>query len=438
MLLESADEHSDARRQIANGPLIDSATIPPENVMRARSRLGLAIAGLTVASLALGAAPLAARQRAQEAAFKATLVPIRGDKALDFWYRTPTSSGPSLSVVERVNPNDAVLLLVLLEGIGDAGRGKGQVTLRVSTIDPAGETEILAEDVPAWDDTLPAKGILTISRAVLEFYFDDKEPAGTTTIVVEATDAGSGTTARTEAALELVPWSYGLVPDDEHAGDWVTDYYRAPAPGQAVRAYLEYADVESKKTEGWNYAVLGFYRTIFQGSPWLVDHLVGRFEGADNSQQMKIIAMLHLVGQGERIEQLPFGDEASRKKVRAEAEKLVLPDPYAPIEGPVQLDLLWGEFLATGRYAPVRQLVTALDLAPFEDDVEAFPKSKKTEKDKQRFLKGVTFQAARWSLDSNMKQHPLVLAYATQIAEQEKLGKDARKQLEALLEKHRR
>ena len=410
--------------------------------MIARRLLGPAIAGLTAASLAsLGAAPIAtpiaAPQRAQAAGtFKATLVPVRGDRALDFWYRTPAASEPNLAVVERVHPNDAVLLLVLLEGMGDTGGGKGRVSLRFSTIDTAGETEVLAEDVPAWDDTLPPKGIITISRALPEFYFDDEEPMGTSTIVVEARDAGSGTTVRTQAALELVPWTYGQVPDDEQEGDWMVAYYRAPAPGQAVRAYLEYAEVENPKSEGWNYAVLGFYRSIFQVSPWLVDHLVARFEGADDTQQMKIIAMLHLVGQAERIEQLPFGDPDSRKRVRANAEELVLPDPYATIEGPVQLDLRWGEFLATGRYAPVRQLVTALDLAPFEDAVEAFPKSKKTERDKERFWKGVTFQAARWSLDSNMTQHPLVLAYAQHVAEHEKLGKDARTQLAELLDEH--
>lgn len=367
--------------------------------------------GVAVALALLGAAPFAPRaQRAPLAvggagasdAFKITLAPIRADKALDFWYRTPPSSAPKLTAVERVNPNDAVLLLVVLEGIGNTGGGKGRVTLRISTVDGAGVTEVLGEDIPAWDGELPPPGILVVSRALPEFALDDEEALGTTQVIVEARDAGSGKTSRSEAALELVPWTYGEAPADAEAfSRWMGTYHQAFQPAQAVRAYLEYADVEDKQSKSWNFAMLGFFRTVFQSAPWLVDHLVARHDACDDAQRMKLF-----------------------------------PDPYATITGPQQLDLLWGEFLASGRYAPIRQLITALELAPFEDAVEEFPKSKKTDKDKERFWKGVTFQAARWSLDSNMKQYPLVLAYARSAAEREKLGKEERKQLEALLEKH--
>ncbi|HZL98838.1 MAG TPA: hypothetical protein VFD43_01180 [Planctomycetota bacterium] len=97
------------------------------------------------------------------------LLPVRADKDLDFWYRTAQSSGPTFAVAQRVNPNDAVLLLVMLDNIGDTGGGQGKVTFRVATQDPAGVQEILGEDIPAWDDALPPPGILVLSHAVPEF-----------------------------------------------------------------------------------------------------------------------------------------------------------------------------------------------------------------------------------------------------------------------------
>lgn len=389
--------------------------------------------------LVLGAAlvaPAPCPARAEEGEFKAKLAIVRADKALDFWYRTAQSSGPTLSIVERVNPLDSVLLLVIFDGIGDAGGGKGKVTLALSTIDAAGETHVLAQDIPAWEGTPPSKGILVMSRAVPEFSFDEKEPMGTSTIVAEARDEGSGRTARSEAQLELVPWSYGDVPADHAAcEEWMWEYYRAPKPAQAVRAYLEYADLENRDGKSVNYAVLGFFRTVFQDAPWLVAHLAARFDPANKEQAKKIVVMLHLLGHDERIQKLSFPD-GKVHGMPGELAQMVLPDPYADTIGSAELDLLWGEFLASGRYKPVRQIISVLGLAPFEDEIKAYPKSKKTDEDKQRLLKGVTFQAARWSLDSNMQRHPLVAGYARYAAENETLGQDERAQLEALLAKN--
>ena len=398
-----------------------------------RRLASLALGSLLVLGAAL-AAP--APPRAPEGEFQAKLFIIRGDKALDFWHRTDESSGPHLALVGHVNPNDSVLLLVVLQGLGDAGGGKGKVTLTISTIDPAGQTQVMARDVSAWDGPLPPEGILVMSQAVPEFFLDE-EPMGTTTIVVEARDAGSGTTSRSEAQLELVPWSYGDVPADAAAFEqWMWEYYLHPKPAEAVRAWLEYANFQSRDDKSLNYAVLGFFKTVFQASPWLVDHLVSRFDSAKPEQGTKIMLMLHLLGQDERLPSLPLDSDKVREQLYSTFAQLELPDPYAAITGSEQLDLLWGEFLATGRYRPVRQLILNLGFAPFEADFKAYSKSKKTDEDKERALKGLAFQAARWSLDSNMEAHPLVAAYARWAAKHETLGKDERAQLEALLAKH--
>ena len=369
--------------------------------------------------------------------FKATLSIVRADKGLDVWYRAAHDSSPALALVHQVNPGENVLLLVVLEGIGDAGGGRGKVTLDLSTVDADRKTQVLASDVPAWDDALPSQGQLVLSRAVPEFAFGDKDPPGTTTIVAEAHDAGSGRTARSEAQLELVPWTYGEVPADHAACDqWMWEYYRAPKPAQAVRAWLEYADLQNRDGQSPNFAVLGFFRSLFQASPWLVDHLVARFDPTRPDQSTKITLMLHLLGQDARLATLPVGDEQVREHIAQNLAQVSLPDPYRELTSPAQLDLLWGEFLATGRYAPVRQLITALALAPFDDAVAAFASSQKTDEDKERLRQGLIFQGARWSLDSNMAGHPLVVAYARWAAEHETLGAEERAQLEALLEKH--
>ncbi|HZL98837.1 MAG TPA: hypothetical protein VFD43_01175 [Planctomycetota bacterium] len=145
--------------------------------------------------------------------------------------------------------------------------------------------------------------------------------------------------------------------------------------------------------------------------------------------------MLQLLGEMERFQALSSGDE-TRSKARSAAERIQELDGGEAVVGAPRLDLLWGEFFATGRYAAVRKIVGALSLAPFEPDVGRYIRSAKSAGDMERGVKGMSFMAARWSLDSNMKQHPLVLGYVRYAAEHEQLGKDELEQGRALLAKY--
>lgn len=70
--------------------------------------------------------------------------------------------------------------------------------------------------------------------------------------------------------------------------------------------------------------------------------------------------------------------------------------------------MLWTQFFATGDIVPVRQIATALTAAerasPFEAAVTG---------------------AARWSLESNCVQHPLVHAYCDDLARHDRELPDA-------------
>jgi hypothetical protein len=78
-----------------------------------------------------------------------------------------------------------------------------------------------------------------------------------------------------------------------------------------------------------------------------------------------------------------------------------------PVDHPLVLDALWGTFMATGEAAPVECIIAVL---PWVWQLD----SRNTPQDAQgnrqldfRFLIG---GAAEWSLSSNARQHPKVLA----------------------------
>lgn len=85
------------------------------------------------------------------------------------------------------------------------------------------------------------------------------------------------------------------------------------------------------------------------------------------------------------------------------------------VNNPATLDMLWGYFLATGDEKPIRRIVSALDLSKHAGALDKFKTSEKTDQNRKEAYLDVTFQAARWSLESNSRQHPQVLKYCESI-----------------------
>jgi len=74
-----------------------------------------------------------------------------------------------------------------------------------------------------------------------------------------------------------------------------------------------------------------------------------------------------------------------------------------PARTPDDLDRLWGNFFITGDYAPVSRILDVLDLADAQDNV-------------------VLKRVARWSLGSNMQQHPKLMKLARERAKDRPAG----------------
>lgn len=43
--------------------------------------------------------------------------------------------------------------------------------------------------------------------------------------------------------------------------------------------------------------------------------------------------------------------------------------PYGIIKNPYQLDMLWGEFSASGAYKPIQKLIQTLDYGKYEGEL---------------------------------------------------------------------
>jgi hypothetical protein len=212
-------------------------------------------------------------------------------------------------------------------------------------------------------------------------------------------------------------------------------YYQAPQPEVAVRLYLEQATMKTRHDD-WNHAVLGVFRAVFAENPWLLDPLVSRYEVSGAERRVRILSMLHMLGDDSRLEAaLAHEPEETREAMRRTLADWHPPDPAAPLEHPALLDANWGEFFATGRYEPVRRIVRALRWADDERVVQTARETPEDELDREAVMRGLTFMAARWSLESNMAEHPLVAEYAWWMLVNDELDEAEERQLAPLVAK---
>jgi len=60
------------------------------------------------------------------------------------------------------------------------------------------------------------------------------------------------------------------------------------------------------------------------------------------------------------LAKLSSEEKATLKEI--EAQKKEIPNIYGKIESGTQLDMLWGEFFATGKYKPLKKIAEGLDI----------------------------------------------------------------------------
>ena len=83
----------------------------------------------------------------------------------------------------------------------------------------------------------------------------------------------------------------------------------------------------------------------------------------------------------------------------------------APLTG-TQLDVLWGRFFASGRYAPIRELAAILAYHPYKDALDDYQKLEKKPPEPPAGLRqSAVFRALIWSLRSNIQQDKVVRDY---------------------------
>ena len=182
----------------------------------------------------------------------------------------------------------------------------------------------------------------------------------------------------------------------EQVGSWLMNYYQKPDPSKVPDA-VEYMSKAKVLDNNAIPAIFGFLAGVFQDNPKKVADWVERLSSLEESHLGVLVLGLwyaNLPDSQKRVYAILDAHPNLKKNFQFLYQGTPMSVEHIPLEqGPWVIDVLWGNFMATGSKVPVLRIASALPWIDVKGDIN-------------RLLVG---GSARWSLTSNAEQHKRVL-----------------------------
>jgi hypothetical protein len=210
--------------------------------------------------------------------------------------------------------------------------------------------------------------------------------------------------------------------------DWLSSYYKKPTPDVLVKNVRSLAKEGVLKKESAKPPLVAFFSRIMAQNPQQIDGWLTELGDLEEEEK----EVLYTAAWFSDTEEA----RAYFTKHKMDAYLHKAPDILQmEADEPSKLDMFWGYFMATGDIKPIRRVVSALELSKYEGAAKRYQSSAQTDQDKKEAYLDATFQSAMWSLESNCRQHPLVLEHCEKLFAEEKLPKGQRLWLAVVLSK---
>lgn len=184
-----------------------------------------------------------------------------------------------------------------------------------------------------------------------------------------------------------------------HAEDWLSHYYEHPTPERfvtEVRAWSKAGSLSNLKTAALISVFLG---RVIAANPTQVDAWLTQLDDLKGGDRQMLLSAASL--SATKDAQAYLSRQPDAEKYRAIPMDIRTLEPKSP----AVLDMLWADFFATGEAVPIKRIVLALNYDKYSGALDRYAKSEKTEKDRNDAILEAVFRAAKWSLESNAKQH---------------------------------
>jgi len=369
-------------------------------------------------ALAIAAMAIAPALRAEPAA-----VPLPPDFNImasvqyahaEIYYHTPAGITPVLANTRGIAPGQRMDLLVIVYRYAQDSAGRADVTYDLVVHNPNGGTQARAGNVVAPKGAVRPHQIL-FPRAITAFVTGPADPFGDYRCEVTVHDGISGLSATKSAVVRVADSNRPLpLPEKFDASDWLAQYYLRPEPRlalPALEAVSKNDAIMQKGVPGMG-ALLGFYSQVLADNPWLLPWFKQWLVAAEEGNARHLLALV--LAYAERSQPGMNADLPTHSRiVLAAAARELFPAPSATPENGAQLDALWGQFFASGKFAPINSLVGVVGAyLPYQGKIDEFrQQAHPGEKPPPEVVKSALLSAALWSLRLNAYQHKLVHDY---------------------------
>lgn len=352
------------------------------------------------------------------------------DPNRDWWFKVPPNSLPHIGETRKLFLGQKFSIFPFVSNAELTGE-HFSVIYSIIITRPDGQKSALIEN-SLFRGKKEGVDVILACPDVVSGVLDANFPVGKYKLQMTVYDEVSKQTATAENYFDVVEWS-NPVPfvGEELVDGFIKSFYFQPTP-EILYSIFTSKDLNMEQKDapnGLNYIYIGFLRSAFKNNMFILPKIMDQFPTASNLDRAKLIMLFAILGEP------PIEEEKLREyevKYQESMRKHFPLDAYAdwdPVMGAAQMDMLWGEFFATGTYAPVRQIMSALSLTNELEVMEriAAQKRKPLDKDEWRsFMLGILNRAALSTIARNAFDFDLVRKYCEWAAENDEISRAAK------------
>jgi hypothetical protein len=376
---------------------------------------------LLSALLALAAcAPPRPPQEPKSPKLEAILALTKDPGFEDEWYHTTSDHKPKIKAVHKAVVGQPIQICVLTVGYALGAKGHTDLRYDVKITKPDGTSYYDRKGLELCvGDGIGAAGV-QLAREGLGISFDPPDPRGEYLVRVEIHDEVAHSSASVDAKISLIEFPAAIpFKDADELNEWVWAYPESAEATRVIDAIAAAGEVELLGGAKPDPLVREFLRQLLRANKFLEPVLAERFPRFGHAARL---AVLEVVA-GTPCDAQPLLLVATDEERKA-YEALVQARRPDPLQGPMrdtqQLRETLGIYFATGTYAPIRRLVTALSLDD-QAQVGQGPEAMK-----------VVERVARWALGKHLV-FPRIRAYCEWMLAHDRLDAKEAEQLKALL-----
>lgn len=365
---------------------------------------------------------------------------VTTDKALnDKWYKVRGEDGPALFTNSKAFTDQEVSVGILYANPGVDANGRAKILFDLKIVYPDGNSSG-NPNIRVVDAKLSNTKVIRLGEELARISFHDP---GRYAIQATVKDIISGKTEKLESTIDIAALSNTkYFQDNISFKTWLNNYYQRKPVEKIIDGIIYFSHSDKQLREKNFFQIAAFFGKVLDDNQYMVPYLLDLYPQQDSDTKFIIMCFLPYINydlsqfigklsEPERTFYFQWEKERLPYPVTGidYAKKMTIPES---IKMAYLMDMLWGNFFASGEYEPVRRLVDCLELGKFKGGLEKY-KQTKAKDDEENAARDMAYQAARWSIKSNVMNHQLVRNYCDFIYENEQLSPIVRQELKEIL-----